>query len=102
MWNGNSYPTTESPQRLTLLLQHGSILETGQRFKVGLTSTINSTPQYPLGPKTFGTPTMQQVLFSGQKTFYIKFEIPKNIKYELPHNHFRNLKHFHPFPCVGP
>jgi hypothetical protein len=70
MCNGSSYSTTESPQKLTLLLQHGLVLETGQRFKAGSTSTINFTPQYALGPKTFEASTMQQVLLLGQNTFY--------------------------------
>jgi len=40
----NKNPTTESPHKLILLLQHSSISEIEQRFKAGTTSTINSTP----------------------------------------------------------
>jgi hypothetical protein len=36
----SSYPTTQCPQKLALLLQHGSVLEFGQRFRAGSTSTI--------------------------------------------------------------
>jgi hypothetical protein len=35
---GSSYPTTQCPQRLALLLQHGSVSKIGQRFKVGSTN----------------------------------------------------------------
>ncbi len=59
-------------------------------------------PNIPSVPKTFGAPTMQQVLFSGQNTFHTQFKIPKNITHELPHNHSRNPRHVHPFLCVAP
>jgi hypothetical protein len=102
MCNDISYPTTKSPQKLTLLLQHGSVSNIEQRFRAGTMSTINSTPQYPLSPKTSGAPTMQQVFFSRQNTFYIQFRIPNNIKYELPHNHSKNPRHTHPLLYDGP
>jgi hypothetical protein len=102
MWDGNPYPTIKSPQRLILLLQHGLDSETEHRFKARTTDIVNFIPQYPFSPKTSRGPTMQHVFFSRQNTFYTHFKIPNYIKHELLHKHFRNRRHTHPFPYVGP
>jgi len=62
----SSYPTIECPQKLALLLQHGSVSEIRQRFKARSATTIISTSQHSFVPKTPGAPTMQQVLFLRQ------------------------------------
>jgi len=51
---GSSCPTIEFPQRLTLLLQHGSILEIGYKlFRAKLASPNITTSQHPFSPKNF-------------------------------------------------
>jgi hypothetical protein len=74
---------------LTLLLQHGSISKLDRNLR---TKSAN------LNIKTSGAPIRQHVFFSRQNTF----KIPKNIMHGLPHNHSKNPRHVHPFPCVGP
>jgi hypothetical protein len=74
-------------------------LNRNSRTKSVQTSLLPSIPSIL---KTFKAPIRQQVLFSKQNTFHTQFKIPRNIMFELSHNHSRNPRHIHPFPCVGP
>ncbi len=70
---GNSYPTTKSPQRLTLLLQHGLVSEIGHKFRTKLVSIIITISQHLLSPK---------ILWSSHKTTGILLRT-KHISYPV-------------------
>jgi len=67
----NSYPTTESPQRLILLLQHGSVSDIGHKFKAKLANTIITTSHHPLSPKNLQNSHKTTGIFF--KTRYIPY-----------------------------
>ncbi len=99
----NSYRTIKSPHNIK------STISTWFSFrdwtKIQDQSQLVQTSLFlsiPLVPKIFGAPTRQQVLFLRRNTFPTQFKIPRNIMHKLSHNDSKNLRHVHPFPCVGP
>ncbi len=87
---------------LIQLLQHGSNLKIGQKFRAESTNPNITIFQYPLSSKNLWSSHKTTSTFLRTNTFHIQFKIPRNIMHELPHNHSRNPKHAHPLPYVGP
>jgi hypothetical protein len=61
--NDNSYPTTDSRQRLIQKL-HMVLFRNWTKIQGKIDECNQLYSQYPFGPKTLRTPTMQQVLLS--------------------------------------
>jgi hypothetical protein len=101
--NGSSYPTIETPQKLTQLLPMIPFRDwTKIQGRIGECNLFYS-PVSPCSQNPRSSHNATSTLSLGWNTLHTDhIKIPKVIKHELPHNHSKNPWHTYHLPCVDP